>query len=200
MTITIDLEDERRVRIADATVDARPPDVVRFEIAGNLRLGEEVLASAAGATLDPVRIAFQAADRAVAIDLRDRDEAALRLDAADVGLAAPDADDIVPDTDALGALATDGRSAPRDLAAGRPGVVAFTVEGRIVDAPTDAVTVLAETELPPSPKSITFEGLPSIRSDGGAVAPVLETTLLGFGIVVYRDGRISIGPDPAGRS
>lgn len=188
MSITIDFERNRHVRIDDATVEPQPPDAVSISVSGTLRLGEEVLASVAGTTLEPVRVAFAADGRRVEIDLRE--EASLRLDDVDVGLELPDPDGAVPE--GLPSSGSEAVSDVVDAATDRPGVLAFTATGTIVETPPETVATLAEASNS-SPKSVTFEPETPVRGDGGRTDPVLETTLFGFGVVVYRDGRISVG-------
>lgn len=186
MSISVDIEENAAVRVTDQAIDANPPDEVAFTADGVLRPTEGLLGEFEGSALRPVEVAFSVEEsRTVEIDL---EAASLRLDAVDVGVETPDSDDLPtaetrPSTDDLADLA--------DLSDSRPGAIAFTVEGVISGVPDETLARLTDgsTRL----ASITFAVQERARSDGGSADDVLlEFTLLGFGIVVRRDGTIEV--------
>ncbi|QLK26613.1 hypothetical protein HYG81_03070 [Natrinema zhouii] len=186
MTVTIDLDEADSIHLTE-TLERRPPDQLEFAIEGTLTVTEALLAEFEGATLDPVRITVSTDDSdPVEIDLTG--PATLRLENADVGVATPDADDVPTSLDALRTSAGDDFESIKSP----PDVIAFTIEGVIQDVPTATLEVIADET--PEIESVTFAVEESVRSDGGSGNDVIfELTLLGYGIVVRRDGTIVVG-------
>ena len=187
MSITIDIEENPDVRVSEEVIDANPPDRIRFTAEGMISITEPLLGEFAGASLRPVRVDVSLDDaRTVETDLEER--ASLRLDTVDVGVETPDSDDISRGMSSL-SPSTDEATESTDPS---PGVIAFTVEGTIEDVPAASFEPIADGS--PTLKSITFAVGKSPRTDGGSDDDaVFEFTLLGYGIVVRRDGTIEIG-------
>lgn len=187
MSHTVQIDENDSVRITDADIEACPPDRLAFEVEGTLTLTETLLATFEGATLNPTQVTVTVDEsRSIAVDLTD--EASLRLESLDVGVAPPDVDDLVPNSDTLSAIA-DGDTATE---VPEPEVLAFTVEGVIRDVPSEVVGAVAAGD--PALESLTF-AIDTARTDGGAESEVvLELALFGYGIVVRRNGLITIGP------
>lgn len=203
MSVTVGVDEDRRVRVTDDVVEIRPPDRIAFAIEGTVRITEELLGQFEGATLEPVRVEIASGDRTVEIDLGE--EAALRLENVDVGVETPGSDVVPSDGEAIEPLANgasvDGASADSASADDgaesdetRPGAIAFTVDGAIVDVPEKNVDAISRGS--PSLESLTFAVEDPVRSDGGAESGddvVFECSLLGYGIVVRRNGTIVVG-------
>ncbi|MGQ3413544.1 hypothetical protein ACT4ML_14915 [Natrinema sp. LN54] len=187
MSNTVRFDDAESVRLSNVTVETRPPDGLEFRVEGTLRATETLLGEFAGTTLNPVRVTVPDGDAdSVAIDLTG--PATLRLETVDVGVATPDGDDIAAGLDALRSSADEDREPIEPP----PDVLSFTVEGEIRDVPSETFAALPAAVS--SLESITFAVEDSVRSDGGrADDVVLECTLLGYGIVVRRDGSIVVG-------
>lgn len=184
MSVTVHLDENESVRLTDEVVDVRPPDRIAFAVRGTLTMTEELLGSFAGATLNPVRLDISTGGgRRVDVDLAERSE--LRLETVDVGVETPDTGDLSPGMDALG-------SSDDEEADARPGAIAFTVEGAVLDVPAETLESLSEGS--PTLSALTFAVESPVRSDGGAPDdPIFQFSLLGYGIVVRRNGVIEIG-------
>ncbi|MFC4543422.1 hypothetical protein ACFO5R_15940 [Halosolutus amylolyticus] len=187
MSVTLQFDDTENVRLTEATVETRSADRIEFVVAGSLTITDALLGQFEGATLDPVRVTVSAdGTDAVPIDLTDR--ASLRLDAVDVGVATPDGADVAAGIDALSPT-TDGGPDSLDSP---PDVLSFTVHGEIRDVPTETIETIAGDS--PTVESLTFAVEKSVRSDGGSGTDVIfELDLLGYGIIVRRDGSIVVG-------
>ena len=188
MGVTIDLHENESIKLTEADVERRPPDRLEFAVEGSLAVTPDLLANFEGATLDPVQVTVSAGDAdPVAIDLTDA--ATLRLETVDVGVATPDGEDIAEGLGAVASTATGGGSIDSP-----PGVVSFSVDGVLRDVPSGTLEQIAGDD--PELESLTFAIEESIRSDGGSADDVVfELTLLGYGIVVRRDGSIVVGTD-----
>lgn len=185
MTVTIRIVDNQSIRISDEVLEERPPDRVAFSVEGVVTMTEEVLSEFEGQALKPIRIDVSVEkSRAVELDLT---EASLRLETVDVGVEVPDADDLSPSMDSLGP--SSGGDAESSYAG--PGAIAFTVEGAIDDVPAEALEPIAESA--PTLESITFTVDDAVKSDGGSDDRIFEFSLLGFHVVVNRNGVIEIG-------
>ena len=191
MSFTLQFTDTDSVQLTDERIERRSQGDIEFAVAGTLSLTEAVLAAFEGATLNPARVRIAVGEsRAVDIDLTD--EASLRLETVDVGVASPDADDLLPKNDPISAVADGDPTA----AAPSPDVLAFTVEGVIRGAPAETVEAVAAGD--PEFASLTFT-VDDARTDGGSKSDViLELALFGYGIVVRRNGRTTIGTSRAG--
>lgn len=185
MSVTVHLDENESVSLTDEVVDVRPPDRIAFAVRGTLTMTEELLGSFAGATLNPVRLDVSTGGGGrVEVDLAERSE--LRLETVDVGVETPDTDDLSPGMDALGS------SSDEEEADTRPGAIAFTVEGAVLDVPAETLESLSEGS--PTLSALTFAVESPVRSDGGAPDdPIFQFSLLGYGIVVRRNGVIEIG-------
>ena len=184
MSIAVDLVDDPNVRIESAEVEPRAPDTVAFAVDGSISVGEALLGEFAGRTMEPESVAFAVEGDDLVVDLRDG--AALRLETLDVGVEIPDAGDAL--------------SSAVDVPAGEAdaplGAVSFTVEGVIEDLDEGTAERLAGAPRA-EPASITFSVHESLESDGGRGGSdrLAEFTLLDYGIVVRRDGLVTIsGP------
>lgn len=187
MSNTVRFDDAESIRLSDVTVETRRSDGLEFTVQGSLRVTETLLGEFEGTTLNPVRVTVSGGDAdPVTLDLTG--PATLRLEAVDVGVATPDREDLADGIDALRPSA-DGGPGSVDS---RPDVLSFTVEGEIRDVPSETFAALPEgvSDL----ESLTFAVDESARSDGGRGDDVLlELSLLGYGIVVRRDGSIVVG-------
>lgn len=181
MSITVDLDDERNARVARQEIAVRSGETVDFTVHGTLSVTESVLEGVAGTAMTPAQVGIAVGGETVEIDLED--EASLRLEDVDVGIATPDRDDV--STDAIRSGLEDRDVAP-DV-----GAIAVTVEGVIEDVPEPTAARLDAGE--PSLSSITFSIEDATRADGGSDDVVAEFALLGFGIVVRVDGTIAVG-------
>lgn len=187
MTLTVQIDDNESIQLTATAVETRPPDRVAVTAQGSLSVTGGLLEQFAGAQLNPIRVAVSSeGSDPVEIDLTE--QTSLRLENVDIGVATPDGDDISNGLDAVTPSA-DSRPEPVDSP---PDVVAFAVEGVISDVP--AGTLEAIEDEAPRLESLTFAVEDSVKSDGGPGRDVVfELTLLGYGIVVHRDGTIVIG-------
>lgn len=185
MSVTIDIEENQDVRVTEEVIDANPPDGIAFAAEGVVTVTKSLLDDFAGASLQPVRVAFSVdGSRTVETDLEGAPS--LRLDTVDIGVETPDTGDLSPGTDSI-ETATEAESDSTDAP---PGAIAFTVEGAIRDVSATSCERIATGS--PTLESITFAVGASARSDGGSDDAALEVTLLGYGIVVHRDGTIEV--------
>ncbi|ELY66828.1 hypothetical protein [Natrinema versiforme] len=148
---------------------------------------EAVLGEFAGTTMNPSRVTVSGGDTdAVALDLTG--PATPRLETVDISVATPDREDLADGVDAL-RPSSDGDPESIDPP---PDVLSFTVEGEIRNVPSETFAALpADTS---SLESVTFAVEESVRSDGGRADDVMfECSLLGYGIIVRRDGSIVVG-------
>ncbi|RDI70219.1 hypothetical protein [Halopelagius longus] len=186
MSVTVHLDENESVRLTDEVVETRPPDRIAFAVEGTITMTEDLLGSFAGATLNPVRIDVSGdGSPAVAIDLAA--ESSLRLETVDVGVETPDADDLSPGLDSL----SPGGDDDSETTGSRPGAIAFTVEGAILDVPAETFESLPGA--PRTVETLTFAVEGPVRTDGGRDDVLLDFTLLGYGVVVYRNGVVEIG-------
>lgn len=187
MSLTIQLDETESARMSDELVEPQLPDRVEFVATGLLTISGELLGEFEGTTLLPAEVVLSVDDsETVTVDLTA--EPSLRLEEVDVGVATSGADDISPGTAALDPRSDERADAP-DVG---PGSIAFTVEGAILNVPEETVDQLSEGDV--TLQSITFALDETVKSDGGSNdAVVLEVTLLGYGIVVYRNGIVEIG-------
>ena len=187
MTVTFQFDDTENVTVTDETVETRASNRIEFSVAGSLTITDALLGKFEGATLNPVRVTIASSDsEAVPIDLTG--QASLRLENVDVGVATPDGADVAAGLDGLRPTAEDG---PESLDS-PPDVLSFTVEGVIRDVPRETLEAIDGHS--PSVESLTFAVEESVRSDGGRRTDVVvELGVLGYGIVVRRDGTIVVG-------
>lgn len=181
MALTIDVEDESGISIADATVTVEAANIVSFAVEGILRLGSDVLTPFVGARLTPAEVAFAIDGERVAIDLTGDPE--LQLNAVDVGIEMLDdaASDPVE-------AATDPTDAARET-----GRISFTLEGVVGDVPEDAAERLEGADA--APGSVTFSVDDATATDGGdAEAPMAAIDLVAIRIAVLVDGTIVVTP------
>lgn len=178
MNVDVDLADDTNVRLSDAEVTARPPDSIAFEVRGSLSVGSALLGQFVNRTLKPSWVTFSVDDGTESVDLSG--DASLRLESIDVGVETADADDVVSNpTDVASDAVTDAM-----------GSVSFTVTG-VIENVAEGTTESLSTGTP-EPASITFSVDESLATDGGRRDLVAEFGLLGYGIVVRRDGTVSI--------
>lgn len=197
MTFTIDIQSNPLVGITHADVAATDEETIAFEVEGTLRVTDELLGALVGSRLTPTEIALACESGPPAeITL---DEAGLRLEEIDVGVELPatDADDAsdLAETavDGLTDAAESDGAAPVDPTAplDAAGRVAFTVEGVVANAPTDAVERIDDGEAWPA--SLTFAVDDLVESDGGSPGgPLVELELLGVRVAIRTDGTIVI--------
>lgn len=185
MTVTVSVVDDPAVRVTEEDVVTVPPDTIEFAVEGTASVSRDRLAAFEGRRLRPVAVGLTANDSAVTLDLGE--EATLRLDSLDVGIRTPEADDLRATADRL-EPSTEGLAAPTDAT----GEVAFAVEGTVTDVAPDTFEALSGVRL--AVESVTFAVEDPLASDGGSGEDVvLEVSLFGFGILIYRDGTVTIG-------
>lgn len=191
MSVTVNVEENRSVQVTDLLVETESPDRVDFTVEGVLSITEELLSEFEGSSLKPVDIEVSIdGSRTVEIDLSEG--ASLRLESVDIGVELPRPNDIPSGTNAVPPSA-DGGATSDD---GRPGAIAFTLEGTISGVQDEVFESLASASPGPGPglESITFAVEDPIRSDGGPGTDVVfEISLLGYGITIRRNGAIEIG-------
>lgn len=190
MSPTVHIDRNPSVTVTDEVLEPRPPDRIAFEAEGVIKLSEALLGEFEGSSLQPVRVDVAVdSSRTVTIDLSE--EGSLRLESVDVGVATPGADDVRRGIDTVRSLGTDGAGAEDESGDAAAGAVAFTVEGSIRDLSEETVrSVVGES---PTLASVTFSVAESARTDGGTPSDVLlEVGLLGYGVVVRRDGTIEV--------
>ncbi|RKD95463.1 hypothetical protein [Halopiger aswanensis] len=189
MSITVNVDENQNIRVTEQLVGTAPPSQVEFAAEGTITMTSELLERFEGTSLQPAEIELAVADaETVAVDLSET--ASLRLETVDVGIETPDTGDLSPGMDTLQS-STDDDSETSDT---EPGAIAFTVEGAITDVPAETLESLTDASSEPTLATITFAVEEPTRSDGGSGTDVLlEIDLLGYGITVYRDGRIDIG-------
>lgn len=187
MSVTIHLDEHQSTRVSDQRIETRPPDRIEFVAEGIITMTEELLGEFEGMALKPVQVDMSVDEsQTVTVDLTE--EALLRLEEMDVGVETPDADDISPGIGSLDPTTDDSIESP-DIT---PGAIAFTVEGAILNVPEETFEPLSESS--PTLQSITLAADEAIQSDGGSNNDILsEFTLLGYGIVIHRNGIIEIG-------
>lgn len=186
MSPTVHIDRNPCVTVTEEVFEPRPPDRIAFEGEGVIKLSEALLGEFEGASLKSVRIDL-AVDRSRTITIDLAEEGSLRLESVDVGVATPDADDVRRGIDAARSLGGDGDGS----ADAATGAVAFTVEGAIRDLPEETVRSLVGES--PTLASVTFSVAESVRTDGGSPVDVLlEVGLLGYDVVVRRDGTIEV--------
>lgn len=185
MSITVHLEENQSVHVTDQIIETEPPARVAFAAEGVITMTEDVLGEFASSSLKPVEIELSV-DETETVEIDLSAEASLRLDTVDVGVETPDTSDLSPGMDTVPSASSDRSSDTR------PGAIAFTVEGAIRDAPEKVRDAL--TDGTPRLAAITLAVDDSLRSDGGSGTDVvLEVTLLGYGITVYRNGTVDVG-------
>lgn len=186
MSLTVRLDENESVRVADEVIETHPPDTVEFVAEGVLTMTAEILERFEGNTLDPEQLTLSVdASRDVPVDFTK--EPSLRLEEVDVGVETPDTDDVSSEIDSLSSTTDAAQSF-----GSKTGAIAFTIEGVLLDVPEETFEQLSEGEL--TLKSISFAREDVVKSDGGSNDTVLlEFSLLGYGIVIYRDGCIEIG-------
>ena len=187
MSLTIQLDESESTRVSDVLVETQPPDQIDFVAEGVLTITQELMDGFEGTTLKPTQVILSVDESdTVTVDLTE--EPSLRLEEVDVGIETPDSDDIAPGMDSLDPTSDESTEAPEI----NPGAIAFTVEGSILHVPKETFEPLSEGEL--TLKSITFALDEVAKSDGGSNNTIiLEVTLLGYGVVIYRNGIIEIG-------
>lgn len=192
MSLTIQLDGNESARVSDQRVETQPPDHVKFVAEGVLTVSEGLMGDFEGTALKPTEVILSVdGSETVAVDLTA--DPSLRLEEVDVGVETPDADDISQGVNSLDPTTDRGDETP-DVSLG---AIAFTVEGAILDVPDETFESLSDGEI--TPKSITFALDEVARGDGGSNDDVvLEVTLLGYGVVIYRDGVIEIGTTGGG--
>lgn len=187
MGVTVNLDENRSIRVTEDAVETQPPDTITFVATGTVAMTEALLVTFEGTTLNPTRVSISVDDsRTVDVDLSNG--ASLRLDTVDVGVETPDSDDLAPDADSIASAADDGP----DLADSTPGAIAFTVEGVIRSVSEETLASISSGF--PALEALTFAVEDSVVSDGGSDDDVIfEFTVLGFGITVRRSGTIDVG-------
>ncbi|AEH38456.1 hypothetical protein [Halopiger xanaduensis] len=189
MSITVNVEGNQNIRVAEQLVGTAPSNQVEFAAEGTITVTPALLERFEGASLQPAELELAVADsETVVVDLSGA--ASLYLETVDVGVETPGTGDLSPGTDAIGS-STNGGTETSDT---QPGAIAFTVEGTIADVPPATLESLADASSGPTIATVTFAVEEPTRSDGGSEADVLlEIDLLGYGLAVYRDGRIDVG-------
>ncbi|MFP8952911.1 hypothetical protein ACLI4Z_08065 [Natrialbaceae archaeon A-arb3/5] len=187
MSISVQIDENQSIRVAEDQIETDPPDQLAFTVEGVITMTEQVVGEFEGMSLNPSRIEVSVDEsRTVEIDLTEA--ASLQLSSVDVGIATPDADDLPTGIDALRSSMDD----PTEMTGVRPDALSFTVEGVVLDVPQETLEALAEGD--PAIEALTFAVGDAVRSDGGSdETVVLEIVLLGYGITVHQDGTITVG-------
>lgn len=187
MSLTLRLDENENAQVSDQLVETEPPDHVEFVAEGVLTVTEELMGKFEGTALKPTEVVLSVDESdTVTVDLTE--EPSLHLEDVDVGVETPDTDDISSGMDSLNPTSDEGAEAP-DI---NPAAIAFTVEGAILNISQETFEPLSEGEI--TLKSIAFALDEVAKSDGGSGTDViLEITLLGYGVVIYRNGIIEIG-------
>ncbi|MFP8955087.1 hypothetical protein ACLI4Y_00015 [Natrialbaceae archaeon A-CW3] len=195
MSITVDIDANRNIRVTSEAIEARPPDRLDVTAEGVITMTPELLEAFEGASLKPAQIDITVDEtRTIETDLQS--EASLRLESLDVGVETPGVDvlSLTNETtnEATNEATNEQSTDTPDSSAGSPGAIAFAVEGTIRGVPSDAVdSIIAGS---PTLESITFDvDKPAVSDGGSATDAVLRITLLGVGIVVRRNGTIDVG-------
>ncbi|APW98270.1 hypothetical protein CHINAEXTREME_10920 [Halobiforma lacisalsi AJ5] len=187
MSVTVAIDENQGVRIVEDHIEPVPPDRIGFTIEGRMSMTEQLLGRFEGQTLEPSRIRL-AVDETTTVEIDLTGKASLRLSSTDVGIESPGVDDLSRGLDACQSSIAD----PTEATDPRPAILAFTVDGSVVDVPEETLEVVSVTE--PSVEALTFSVDDAMKSDGGVPDDVvLELSLLGYGISVHRDGTISVG-------
>lgn len=189
MSLTVYLDENQQLHVTDQLVEAVSPDQVDFRIEGTLSMTEELLSAFEGSSLKPTAVDILAnGSQSVEIDLAG--EASLWLEDVDVGVETPDADDISSNLDLSRSVTdTDDESGHS-----RPGAIAFTVEGTVQDVPAEKLEPITDATLEVTTVQFTVED--PARTDGGSGASVvLDLSILGYGITIYRNGSIDVDTD-----
>ena len=172
MSLTVHVGESRAIEVTERTVEAPSGEVIEFAVDGVLRVSESILGQYAGRSLRPQRIDVSV-DGGTTVEVDLAGDAILDLATVDVGVETPGVEEVAS-----------GLDQP-------PGRVSFALEGTISGLPTMAV----ETIVTGSPRieSVTFAVDDPVRGDGGAPGdPLLEVVLLGFTVVVRRNGAIEV--------
>ncbi|UTF52574.1 hypothetical protein [Natronosalvus rutilus] len=186
MSVHVDIGENRNVRLTDERIECRPPNRIAFAAEGVITVTSELLGEFEGTSLKPVRVDISVDEsRTVRTDLEE--EASLRLETVDVGVETPDTDDLSPGMDTVSASSGDSTESTD----ASPGAIAFSVEGAIIDVPTETFDPI--TDGSPSLESIVFAVDDSVRTDGGSDDAIFSLGLLGRRIVIYRNGVIDVG-------
>lgn len=189
MSVTVSIVGNDDIRVSTDTVEPHPPDAISFAVEGAVTITEALLGQFEGATFEPVAVDL-AVDKSEFVTVDLRDDGRLRLETIDVGIEPPDTEYLIPDGDTI--------RSPIESAAGLsdpdPGVIAFTVQGTVEGVSPATIDDLTRSDQPLAVESITFAVEDSIRSDGGREDDIVaEFSLLGYGIVVRRNGTVTIG-------
>ena len=178
--LEVDLANRSTVRLEDGDVTARPPASIEFSAEGSVSVGAGALDEFVGRTVRPSSSAFSVDGETVTVDFRG--DASLRLRSLDVGVAVTDPGDALSEAVEVASSGTvDG-----------VGTVSFTVEGVIEGVDEETIERLSAGS--PEFESVTFSVRESLESDGGRDGSdaLVDFGLFGYGIVVRRDGTISI--------
>lgn len=194
MSVTVPLVDNQDIRLRTDIVEPHPPGTIEVTIEGTITITGALLGQFEATTLEPVAVDL-AVDESESVTVDLRKDGRLRLETIDVGIEPPDAGDLVPDGDALESPVSSLSDADPGLdPKPEPGVIAFTVEGVIEGVSPATIDDLTRADRQPTLESITFAVEESISSDGGRADDIVaEFSLLGYGIVVRRDGTVTVG-------
>lgn len=194
MSVTVPLVDNQDVRLRTDIVEPHPPGTIEVTVEGTVTITGALLGQFEATTLEPVAVEI-AVDESETVTVDLRKDGRLRLETIDVGIEPPDTGDLVPDGAALeSSVSSLSDSDPGLGSKPEPGVIAFTVEGVIEGVSPATIDDLTRSDQPLAVESITFAVEDSIRSDGGREDDIVaEFSLLGYGIVVRRNGTVTIG-------
>ncbi|WP_247730695.1 hypothetical protein [Halovivax limisalsi] len=188
MSLTIRFDEHETARLTDERIETVSRDRIEFVAEGNLTVTESKMAAVAGRTLRPTTVTLTVEDeRPVPIDLTG--PATLRLEDADVGIEPAGTDAVPSEATALESTTDDGPNGADPTY----GVLSFTVDGAVQGVPEETVDRLAGSNA--TLRSITFTLDDETRSNGGTNDTVLAVTLLGFGVLVQRNGVVRVGID-----
>ena len=210
MSVTVSVQDDPGLRVDEQVVEAVPPDAVEFTVRGTVTVPGSLLGEFEGRRLRPIALEVSADGSPVTVELSGA--TTLELEAVDVGVEVPDAEDLPPGRDAGELPSRSDDLAPskddvNDLAGdvrdgGQPtgtdgapeldaGVVAFTVTGTIAGLASETFEAIAAG--PETIESVSFAVEDPRATDGGSGDDVLlDVGLLGFRLVIRRDGTITV--------
>lgn len=179
MAFTVHLDRSESVVVQTDETEARPPDAIRFFVAGRIEnVGKELLSRFSGRTVRPTTLTF-ANGESVEVDLTG--EAELELTGADAAVNLPDAS---------GPSLGDGDDGNLGLADAVSPVVEFSVTGVVEGVEEATVSAVEGSSMRLS--AVTFEDEDATATDGGANDAVLELELLGFSVRLVADGSLTV--------
>lgn len=88
MSVTVNFDENRAIRLTEHVVETRPPDTITFAATGTITMIGELLEAFEGTTLTPTRVSLSVdGSRTVHVDLSNG--ASIRLETVDAGWKRP---------------------------------------------------------------------------------------------------------------